>query len=112
MIRSMSSAVVFTTVLVALISSVVSSAVLLLLGGYGGYLKTTQTLKQHADELDRLETKIIREVKQRAALGGAKKNEYQDLLDQIEKNPQFSTDGVNDLKARRSAIRERAKKHA
>lgn len=62
---------VFDSLLVAAITgavvSVVSAAVLLLLGGYGGHIRANKRINAVEDEIDRVEKKLTRETKARAA---------------------------------------------
>ncbi len=54
--------------------SLVASAVLILLGGYGGYMRLTRAVNVAYDEMERIEARVEREIKARAALSPPKKD--------------------------------------
>lgn len=105
----MTSATFFITLAVALVSSVVTSAVLLLLGGYGGWLKSQQSIKRLEDDVDRVEGKITTEIKKRASLKGKKTDEYDGLIEELAKNGSQVLASAQDPASRRRAIKQKVR---
>lgn len=59
---------------------IVAAAVTMLLGGYGGYLRTARAVNLALDEVERVEGRLEREVKARAALSARKTDPVVDDL--------------------------------
>ena len=68
------------------------SVVLLLVGGYGGYLRTVKAINALNDEVERVEEKITREVKTRAALSKKETipDEFKELFNKQEPSLPFN----------------------
>ncbi len=84
--------------------ALVVSAVLLLLGGYGGYLRQVRVVNALIDETERIEGRIEREIKTRAAL--SKRNDP--TVDRIIEGGLFKG-GDLPLRDRRADILRRSK---
>lgn len=87
--------------------SLVSAAVLILLGGYGGYMRLTRAVNIAYDEMERIEGRLEREVKARAALTPPKKDPLVESLISGATPHQSETPG-----SRRAAILKRSRENA
>ncbi len=87
--------------------SLVASAVLILLGGYGGYMRLTRAVNVAYDEMERIEARVEREIKARAALSPPKKDSLVESL-----ISGMSSPIPDQLGSKRAAILKRSRQNA